>query len=156
MALGMAVMGLSFLVPPAVAGLVAAAGDGLAGTVIRVAPVVAAAVLLALGVTAVQPFVNEAIGRFAGNRLTGTYFGAFYLASGVFTVVGTSVTGAVLDRSGGSLTWPPAVLCAAAGLLSALAVLRLHRRRVLPGPGEPTAEPAVDDTAAKDGAADVR
>ncbi|MFE7721126.1 MFS transporter [Nocardia rhizosphaerihabitans] len=133
MALGMAIMGVSFLLPPAAAGFVGGAGNGLAGTVIRVAPVVAAAVLLAIGVIAVQPFVNEAIGRFAGHRLTGTYFGAFYLASGVFTVAATSVTGAVLDRSGGPLTWPPALLCAAAGLLSASALLRLHRRDVLPG-----------------------
>ncbi|GGN90139.1 MFS transporter [Nocardia rhizosphaerihabitans] len=140
MALGMAIMGVSFLLPPAAAGLVAKSGDGLAGTAFRVAPVVAAAVLLAIGVTAVQPFVNEAIGRFAGRRLTGTYFGAFYLASGVFTVAATSVTGAVLDRSGGPLTWPPALLCAAAGLLSAVALLELHRRHLLPGPDTVTAD----------------
>ncbi|MGW6427342.1 MFS transporter [Nocardia sp. NPDC055053] len=139
MALGMAIMGVSFLLPPAAASFVGG-GNAIGGTVIRVFPVVAAAVLLAIGVTAVQPFVNEAIGRFAGNRLTGTYFGAFYLASGVFTVAATSVTGAVLDRSGGPLTWPPALLCAAAGLLSAIALLRLHRRHVLPGPGQVTAD----------------
>ncbi|MFD3429752.1 MFS transporter [Nocardia fluminea] len=142
MALGMAVIGAAFLLPPAVAGVVTIEGNSLADTVLRVAPVVAAAVLLAIGVTAVQPFVNEAIGRFAGNRLTGTYFGAFYLASGLFTVVATSITGAVLDHTGGPLSWPPALLCAAAGLLSALALLRLHRRNLLPGPAAVTPEPA--------------
>jgi dipeptide/tripeptide permease len=142
MALGMVIMGVSFLLPPAAAGIVVAVGgDSPADTLIRVAPVVAAAVLLAMGVTAVQPFVNEAIGRFAGTRLTGTYFGAFYLASGLFTVVATSVTGAVLDHTGGALSWPPALLCAAAGLLSGLALTRLHRRNLLPGPepSHPTA-----------------
>ncbi|MFD9550144.1 MFS transporter [Nocardia salmonicida] len=134
MALGMAIMGAAFLLPPAAAGVVAFGGNSVADTVIRVAPVVTAAVLLAIGVTAVQPFVNEAIGRFAGTRLTGTYFGAFYLASGLFTVIATSATGAVLDRTGGPLSWPPALLCAAAGLLSAAALMRLHRRNLLPGP----------------------
>ncbi|MEV0856518.1 MFS transporter [Nocardia fluminea] len=134
MALGMAIIGISFLLPPAAAGIVAVGGNSPADTLIRVAPVVAAAVVLAIGITAVQPFVNEAIGRFAGTRLTGTYFGAFYLASGLFTVVATSVTGAVLDHTGGALSWPPALLCAAAGLLSGLALIRLHRRNLLPGP----------------------
>ncbi|MEV0687938.1 MFS transporter [Nocardia sp. NPDC050378] len=132
MAAGMAIMGASFLIAPAVGGVVTDLGSGLAGTVLRVTPVVAGAVVLAVGVTAVQPFVNESIGRFAGNRLTGTYFGAFYLASGLFTVVATSLSGAVLDRAGGSLTWPPALLCAGTGAISALAVLGLHRRAVLP------------------------
>ncbi|MGW6700039.1 MFS transporter [Nocardia sp. NPDC055049] len=147
MALGMAVMGAAFLLPPAVAGVVPFEGNSVVGTVIRIAPVVAAAVLLAIGVTAVQPFVNEAIGRFAGTRLTGTYFGAFYLASGIFTVVATSITGAVLDHTGGPLSWPPSLLCAAAGVLSALALLRLHRRHLLPGPAaiRPELAPVADD-----------
>ncbi|NKX90459.1 MFS transporter [Nocardia coubleae] len=132
MAAGMAIMGVSFLIAPAAAGVVTGVGSGLAGTVLRVVPVVAGAVVLAIGVTAVQPFVNESIGRFAGNRLTGTYFGAFYLASGLFTVVATSLSGAVLDWAGGSLTWPPALLCAGTGVLSAVAILGLHRRAVLP------------------------
>ncbi|MFC4127271.1 MFS transporter [Nocardia rhizosphaerae] len=141
MAVGMAIMGSAFLVPPAVSELVAVDGNALLDTAIRVTPVIAAAVLLAIGVTAVHPFVNEAIGRFAGTRLTGTYFGAFYLASGVFTVAATSLTGAVLDRTGGSLSWPPALLCTATGLLSAAALLWLHRRALLPEPATGQAAP---------------
>ncbi|MFD3748436.1 MFS transporter [Nocardia sp. NPDC058633] len=151
MALGMAIIGVAFLVPPASVGLLGVEGNSVASTAIRVAPVVAAAVLLAIGVTAVQPFVNEAIGRFAETRLTGTYFGAFYLASGLFTVVATSVTGAVLDRTGGPLSWPPALLCAAAGLLSALALMRLHRRDRLPGPEAVAPEPDAASHAAVSG-----
>lgn len=157
MALGMAIMGIAFLLPPGTHDLVRIDGTGIASAAVRITPVVVAAVLLALGVTAVHPFVNEAIGRFAGDRLTGTYFGAFYLVSGVFTVVATSVTGAVLDRAGGSLTWPPALLCAGAGVLSALAILRLHQRDILPG-GEtppvasssPAPSPATKGGAAHD------
>ncbi|MFC4376819.1 MFS transporter [Nocardia halotolerans] len=155
MALGMAIMGAAFLLPPAAASLISFEGDHLAGTVVRVAPVVGAAVLLAIGVTAVQPFVNEAIGRFAGSRLTGTYFGAFYLASGVFTVITTSITGAVLDHTGGSLSWPPACLCAAAGMLSAIALLRLHQRNLLPAADDlaPSSSPVARRAGPKAGAA---
>ncbi|MFF2087312.1 MFS transporter [Nocardia sp. NPDC058176] len=146
MAAGMAIMGAAFLVPPAATGIVRITGTGPADTALRIAPVILAAILLAIGVTAVQPFVNEAIGRFAGTRLTGTYFGAFYLASGLFTVVATSVTGAVLDRAGGSLTWPPALVCAGAGVLSAAAIVALHRYGALPGPVTPT-PPSIPATA---------
>ncbi|MFI5717909.1 MFS transporter [Nocardia sp. NPDC051750] len=131
MALGMAVAGAAFLIPPAGAVL-APEGDSPVAVVVRVAPVVAAAVVLALGVMAVQPFVNEAIPRFSGPQLTGTYFGAFYLASGVFTVASTTLTGTAVDYAGGPLTWPPALLCVAIGTLSAGAVLLLRRRGCLP------------------------
>ncbi|MFB7878813.1 MFS transporter [Nocardia sp. NPDC056064] len=147
MAAGMAVIGVAFLIPPACTGLVGTVGDGLAGTAIRVAPVVLAAIVLALGVTAAQPFVNEAIGRFADDRLTGTYFGAFYLASGLCTVAGTALTGAVLDRTGGALSWPPALLCAGAGMASALAVLALHRRNLLPAAESPPSPDTSHSTA---------
>ncbi|WP_174184323.1 MFS transporter [Nocardia barduliensis] len=132
MALGMALLGAAFLIPPAADVLRSPHGDGPVAVAVRVAPVVAAAVVLALGVMAVQPFVNEAIPRFGGPDLTGTYFGAFYLASGVFTVVSTSLVGTAVDHAGGPLTWPPALLCAATGLLSAVAVLLLRGRGCLP------------------------
>ncbi|MGY2113024.1 MFS transporter [Nocardia gipuzkoensis] len=130
MALGMAVLGAAFLLPPAAGLVLPPHGDG--PVAVAVAPVVAAAVVLALGVMAVQPFVNEAIPRFSGPDLTGTYFGAFYLASGVFTVASTSLVGTAVDHAGGPLTWPPALLCAGTGFLSALAVLLLRGRGCLP------------------------
>lgn len=131
MALGMAVAGAAFLLPPA-GQAVSPGGQGTVAIAVRVAPVVAGAVVLALGVMAVQPFVNEAIPRFSGPQLTGTYFGAFYLASGLFTVVATSVVGMAVDHAGGPLTWPPALLCAGMGSLSALAVLALRSYGWLP------------------------
>ncbi|MCP2288800.1 MFS transporter [Nocardia amikacinitolerans] len=132
MALGMAVLGAAFLVPPAAAAILSPGGDGFVAIAARVAPVVVAAVVLAFGVMAVQPFVNEAIPRFSGPHLTGTYFGAFYLASGVFTVASTSLVGTAVDHAGGPLTWPPALLCAGTGFLSAVAVLVLRGRGYLP------------------------
>ncbi|GAB4586485.1 MFS transporter [Nocardia sp. IFM 10818] len=145
MATGMAVMGAAFLIPPLTAPVLAGAtGDGLLPTAIRVAPVLAAVVALALGIMIVQPFVNELIPRFSGPQLTGTYYGAFYLVAGLFTVASTSLVGVAVDHAGGALAWGPGLLCASAGFLSALAVFALHRRGLLPtAPDSDPAQPAT-------------
>ncbi|WP_054814632.1 MFS transporter [Nocardia arizonensis] len=140
MAIGMAVMGGAFLVPPAAARVIDAVTDGGAPLVVAVVPVLIAAAILAIGIMTVQPFVNELIPRFGGPSLTGTYYGAFYLVSGVFTVTLTSTVGSAIDRLGGALAWWPASLCAATGFASAAAVLALHRSGVLPAPGGGAAE----------------
>ncbi|MEU2254005.1 MFS transporter [Nocardia xishanensis] len=133
MAAGMALLGAAFLpVPLAAADL--PAGTGVTDVAVRIAPVLLGAVVLALGVTVAQPFVNEAIPRFSGPTLTGTYYGAFYLASGLLTLAVGALVGAVVDHGGGPLGWPPALVCAALGFGSAAAVLALHRARQLPGP----------------------
>jgi len=134
MALGMATMGAAFTVPPIAARFIESRSDGVLPTIAAVAPVAVAAAILAVGVMTVQPFVNELIPRFSGPRLTGTYYGAFYLVAGVFTVTLTSTVGAAVDRFGGPLAWWPALLCAATGFLSAAAVTVLHRRGTLPVP----------------------
>lgn len=131
MAAGMALLGAAFLVPP-LAAPGPAPGSGPLEITIRLLPVLAGAVVLALGVAMVQPFVNEAIPRFAGDALTGTYFGAFYLAAGVFTVAVTAGLGALVDRYDDPFAWPPAAGCAAIGFVSAAGILVLRRRGVLP------------------------
>ncbi|HVK26609.1 MAG TPA: MFS transporter, partial [Actinokineospora sp.] len=67
-ALGLAVMGTGFLAP--------AVTESLAGVLI-------ATVMLAFGVMIAQPFVYELIPTFGRESLAGTYFGMFYLASGI-------------------------------------------------------------------------
>lgn len=132
MALGMAIMGAAFLIPPAGASIIDRVTDGPVPVVVGVTPVVAAAVVLAIGVMTVQPFVNELIPRFSGPHLTGTYYGAFYLVAGVCTVTLTSLVGTVVDHGGGPLAWWPALPCAGTGFLAAAAVAGLHRRGLLP------------------------
>ncbi|WP_432953555.1 MFS transporter [Micromonospora haikouensis] len=123
-ALGLAVMGGGFVLPLAPVG-------GPAGPV-RLAPVLGAAVLLAVGVMIAQPFVLELIPAFARDGLTGTYFGLFYLVSGVVAAAGTTAVGRAMDDGSGSgvpaVAW---LLCAALGLASAAAVWVLHRRGAL-------------------------
>ncbi|WP_405177412.1 MFS transporter [Nocardia sp. NBC_01377] len=134
MATGMATMGAAFLVPPIASRVLESGTGGALSTIVSVAPVALAASILAVGVMTVQPFVNELIPRFSGPHLTGTYYGAFYLVAGVFTVTLTSAVGAAVDRFGGPLAWWPALLCAATGSLAAAAVTVLHRRGALPTP----------------------
>ncbi|MEV0294836.1 MFS transporter [Nocardia sp. NPDC050710] len=134
MAAGMALLGAAFLPVPLAAAGDLPAGTGVTEVAVRIAPVLLGAVVLALGVTVAQPFVNEAIPRFSGPTLTGTYYGAFYLASGLLTLAAGALVGAVVDHGGGPLGWPPALVCAALGFGSAAAVLTLHRARLLPGP----------------------
>ncbi|MFE3105201.1 MFS transporter [Nocardia tengchongensis] len=141
MSLGMAVMAAAFVIPPLAAPIIENSGEGgVAAAALRMAPILAAVVVLAVGVMIVQPFVNELIAAFGGDRLTGTYFGAFYVVSGVVTVCLTTLTGVAVDRGGGPLAWWPALLCTGTGMLAATAVSVLYRHGHLPPlpAGKPT------------------
>lgn len=124
-AVGLAVMGLAFVPVAFTAGAV---------------PVLAGALLLYLGIMIASPFVMELIPRFGRPELTGTYFGIFYVVSGVAAAVGNTVVGWAMDagESGGH-TWLPWVCCAVFGLASAGGVALLHRRGALPADPAPAA-----------------
>ncbi|MFC9509385.1 MFS transporter [Streptomyces sp. NPDC057002] len=125
-AVGLAVMGLAFLPPALMAGAV---------------PVLAGALLLYLGIMIAQPFVMELIPRFGRPELTGTYFGIFYVVSGVAAALGNTAVGWAMDtgESDGQ-PWLPWVCCALFGLGSAGAVAWLYRRGAIPAPAEPVRE----------------
>ncbi|MEV4773493.1 MFS transporter [Micromonospora humida] len=123
---GMAVMGAGFLLP-----LLRVESSS---PVLRLVPVLAAAVLLTLGVMIAQPFVLELIPAFAGPRLTGTYFGLFYLVSGVLAAGCTAAVGAAVGTAPATGVPPAAwLLTAAVGMASAGAVWLLR----LDGPRTP-------------------
>jgi MFS family permease len=129
---GIALMGLGFLPPMAVAGAGAAHGDPV-GAALRLLPVLGGALLLYLGVMIAQPFVMELIPGFGRPELTGTYFGLFYVVSGVAAAVGNAVVGWAMDTGEHTgARWLPWAGCLAFGLLSAAAVAWLHRLRTLP------------------------
>ncbi|MFE4603503.1 MFS transporter, partial [Kitasatospora indigofera] len=83
-ACGLAVMGLAFVPPLLLPGP---------------APLLLAVLLLNLGVMTAQPFVLELIPAFGRERLTGTYFGLFYLISGLAAAAGNAAVGAAMDAS---------------------------------------------------------
>ncbi|MFJ8536011.1 MFS transporter [Streptomyces sp. NPDC093591] len=125
-ALGLAVMGLAFLPPALSAGVV---------------PVLAGTLLLYLGIMIASPFVMELIPRFGRPELTGTYFGIFYVVSGVAAALGNTAVGWSMDAGEhGGHAWLPWVCCALFGLASAGGVAWLRRRGALPAQVEPVRE----------------
>lgn len=140
---GLALMALSFVPPMAVSGL-GTPPDGLVETAWRALPVLAGALLLHLGVMTAQPFVMELIPGFGRSELTGTYFGLFYVVSGIAAAVGNALVGWAMDAGErADSPWLPWACCLAVGLTSAAGVVRLHRRRVLPARPAPTSAPAA-------------
>ncbi|MFJ4693792.1 MFS transporter [Streptomyces sp. NPDC088766] len=137
-AVGLTLMGLAFLPPAAVSG---PSSDGWLDAV----PVLLGALLLHLGIMIASPFVMELIPGFGRPELTGTYFGIFYVVSGVAAAIGNTVVGWAMDageRTGAG--WLPWMCCALLGPASAAGVARLYRRGALPGsPGSPGAVAAA-------------
>ncbi|GAA4682085.1 MFS transporter [Streptomyces chumphonensis] len=139
---GLALMALSFLPPMLVTGGGTAPG-GVGEAVLRSLPVLAGALLLYAGVMVAQPFVMEMIPAFGRPELTGTYFGLFYVVSGIAAAVGNTVVGWAMDAGErASAPWLPWACCVAFGLTSAVGVAWLHRLRALPGRPAPAAATA--------------
>lgn len=124
---GLAVMGAGFAAPALAYLLPAAEGADSWELGARLLPVLLAALLLALGVMIAQPFVNELIPSFGGEHVTGTYYGMFYLVSGVVAAASTALIGWVSDLGG----WYGPLVCVAIGLGSAAGVAVLTRRGAL-------------------------
>jgi MFS family permease len=129
-AIGLTVMGLAFLPPAFLPGVV---------------PVLAGALLLYVGVMVAQPFVMELIPGFGRPELTGTYFGIFYVVSGIAAALGNTAVGWAMDTGAQGAAWLPWACCALFGLASALGVVRLHRLGALPASRVPDAPAAVGE-----------
>jgi hypothetical protein len=139
---GLALMGLAF-VPLAVSSR-AGPGHGHLAHALALAPVIASAVLLAIGTMMVFPFEMTMITALGQGRLIGTYYGLYNLLSGVGILIGNLASGAALDlaRSSGLPALPWLALLAA-GAASAAAVRVLDRRGRLDAP-----RPEPESTAA--------
>ncbi|MBD9729838.1 MFS transporter [Streptomyces caniscabiei] len=140
---GLALTGLAFL-PPALG-----TGLGASGWTAAV-PVLLGALLLYLGLMIASPFVMELIPRFGRPELTGTYFGIFYVVSGVAAAVGNTVVGWAMDTGErGGHAWLPWVCCAVFGLMSAAGVGWLRRLGALPAtPGAAVPAMAAEKSSA--------
>lgn len=111
-ALGLALMG---------GGFIATALD------LGVVGVLVATLSLSFGVMITHPFVYELIPTFGRENLAGTYFGMFYLASGVVAAAGNAAIGWASEVHNALAS----LVCVAIGLVCAGAVLVLHRRGAL-------------------------
>ncbi|MBV7696311.1 MFS transporter [Streptomyces sp. TRM70350] len=131
---GLTLMGLAFL-PPATVAHTTSAGF------LDVVPVLLGTLMLYVGIMIASPFVMELIPGFGRPELTGTYYGIFYVVSGIAAALGNTVVGWAMDTGEDGASWLPWVCCACFGLASALGVALLHRRNALPTPSK-TAVPA--------------
>jgi len=122
---GLALMGLAFLPPMLVAGA--------SPQVWHAVPVLVGVLLLYVGIMAVQPFVMELVPGFGRPELTGTYFGIFYMVSGIAAAVGNTVVGWAMDAGDRQdAAWLPWACCLVFGLASAGGVTWLRRLGALP------------------------
>ncbi|WP_330241974.1 MFS transporter [Streptomyces sp. NBC_00525] len=131
---GLALMAAAFVPPMLQAAGRAPEPGGMPGAALSLLPVLVAALLLQTGLMAAQPFVMELVPAFGRSGLTGTYFGVFYVVSGLAAALGNAAIGWAMDtgaRTGAG--WLPWACCLGLGLASAAAVARLHRTGALPG-----------------------
>ncbi|MEU1472258.1 MFS transporter [Streptomyces sp. NPDC005761] len=138
-AAGLALMALAF-VPPMLVTTGAPPEAGVGQAMLRAIPVLTGALLLQTGLMVAQPFVMELIPDFGRPGLTGTYFGVFYVVSGIAAALANAAVGRAMDtgRHIGA-GWLPWVCCLAFGLVSAAGIARLHRRGALPDRPVPVA-----------------
>ena len=117
LALAFAVVGAAAVVPPW-AGAAA------------LAPAVVFVVLLTLGQMVVVPLAQDAVGRLAGERRLGAYFGVLSSAGGLAVLIGSSALGSLYDaaRTSGPAAALPWAVTALLPALSALLLVGLVRR----------------------------
>ncbi|MET8540648.1 MFS transporter [Kitasatospora sp. NPDC004799] len=122
---GLALMGLAFA--PLLLDGRSAAG-GAAGAAFRLAPLFAAAALIALATAVLYPFEMDTVVALARGRLVATHYGLYNTFAGLGITVGNLAVGALWDRA--HAAGAPAVVWLAltgTGLLCALAVAGLAR-----------------------------
>ena len=112
----------------AIGFLIIAAAFAVAGVLVpqtsSVLPAVALVVLLTAGQMGTTPVANDVAGRLAGERRLGAYYGVLSAAGGLAVLLGSTLTGALMDAVPPSSPLPWAIL-AAVPLLSAAALWRL-------------------------------
>lgn len=116
---------------------------------INLSPVLISASLLSLGIMVSLPFAMDMIPTLSAGRLVGTYYGLYYVISGLGTTLGNLAIGIAFDAGQGlgfgGLPW---MLLVTLGGASAAAVLALDRSGMLAGRAEATAVgKAFDPTA---------
>lgn len=129
---GLALMGLGFL-PAAVVADAGGHPCDAPAALLRTLPLAMGVCVMCLGVTLAQPVAMDLVPRFGPEELTGTYFGFYYVVSGLSAASGNLLVGWAMDqgRHQGD-GWLPWACCAALGLLSACAAAWLWRLRLLP------------------------
>ncbi|SNS67193.1 MFS transporter [Rhodococcoides kyotonense] len=96
---GIGLMGVAFLPVAISAPLIesASTAGAYSGWIAVLAPVVVTTVLFSLGIALANPYIMELLGVVGEERLSGTYYGWFYLASAVASLGVGAIVGRALD-----------------------------------------------------------
>lgn len=130
MASGLALMGLGFL-PVVASTLWLPTGPGagaLSGLLLAAAPVLLGTVVFSVGIAATFPFVMQLLPMVGSERLVGTYYGVFYLVSGVSAAAVSWLAGGLLDLQDPTLRWTAPAALTVLGLAGAAAIATMQRR----------------------------
>ncbi len=125
---GLVLMGVSF-VPVAVSGVLLPAATGL--TPAGALPVLAGAVVFALGIALANPFTMQLLPVVGSERLVGTYYGFYYLVSAVVAAAVSASAGALLDLDGAAWRAAAPVALIAVGLAGAAGMALMQRKGYL-------------------------
>ncbi|WP_420122662.1 MDR family MFS transporter [Nakamurella sp.] len=111
--------------------------------VVPLLPAIAWVVLLTLGQMTVVPVAMDQVGRFAGPRPAGAYYGALATAGGVAVLLGSLVTGPFLDAArhavpgAGTAWWLMALFPAVSAVVLAMLFRRARPRASDDSPSDP-------------------
>lgn len=93
--------------------------------VLRLAAVLACAVMLTVATTLTYPFEMDTVVALSGGHLIATHYGLYNTVAGIGIALGNLLTGALLDTRPGAAPW---LVLLALGLGCALAMAGLNRR----------------------------
>ncbi|MGH3996913.1 MAG: hypothetical protein ACRDTJ_05560 [Pseudonocardiaceae bacterium] len=101
---------------------------------LAVLPVLIGTVVFAVGMMIAFPFVMALL-PVGSERLTGTYYGIFYLMSAITAGVVSWIAGGLIDLTDPAWRWSPGAALFAVGLAGATGIAIMQRRGALAANG---------------------
>ncbi|MGH3612419.1 MAG: hypothetical protein ACRDRK_07430 [Pseudonocardia sp.] len=136
-AVGLAVQGAGFL--PLMISSPLLATDVGAGSVWAAAlaaiPVLIGTLVFAVGMMIAFPFVMALLPVVDSERLTGTYYGVFYMVSAITAGAVSWLAGGLVDLTDSAWRWSPGAALLAVGLAAATGIAIMRRRAHSTRPG---------------------
>lgn len=100
-------------------------------TLVWMAPVLLAAMILAVGNAMAQPYAMELMPAVGSEGMIGSYFGYYSLLAGIVSAGGSALTGALMRPEIPQLRWMPFAALMMISLSGSAMILAMHRRGLL-------------------------
>lgn len=127
---GIALMGAAFLPLVISAPLTATASEptSVAGSVLVLGPVLVATIAFSVGIALANPYIMELLGVVGEDRLSGTYYGWFYLVSAIVSLGVGAAVGRAFDEVQPLWRAVPFVVVCAVGACGGAVLAAMTRR----------------------------